>query len=92
MIKSFEHKGLALFFTKNNGKLLDRQKIGRISRLLDRLDASACVDDMGLPGYGLHPLKGSRKQYWSVRVSGNWRMTFRFEGNNAYEVDLEDYH
>ena len=92
MIKSFKHKGLELFFTKDNSKLLNRQQIKRIARMLDRLDAAMCVDDMDLPGYGLHPLKGKLKGYWSVKVSGNWRIMFQFEGNDAFNINLEDYH
>lgn len=60
--------------------------------MLDRLDASTCPEDMDLPGYGLHPLSGNKKDFWSVSVSGNWRITFYFEGNDAYLVDYLDYH
>jgi proteic killer suppression protein len=60
--------------------------------ILGRLDASTAPGDMDLPGLALHPLKGARKGDWSVRVSGNWRVTFRFEGEDAAAVDYEDYH
>lgn len=60
--------------------------------LLDRLDAANDVLDMSFPGFGLHELQGNRKGIWSVRVSGNWQMTFRFENGNAYIVDYQDYH
>lgn len=60
--------------------------------MLDRLDNAVEVQDMDAPGYVLHPLKGSLKGYWSVKVSGNWRMTFRFENGNAYVVNYQDYH
>jgi proteic killer suppression protein len=56
------------------------------------LNASTSPQDMALPGLFLHPLKGSREGFWSVRVSGNWRVTFRFEGMDAEDVDYEDYH
>lgn len=59
---------------------------------LDRLNAAAVVEDMDLPGFHLYQLKGDRKGTWSIRVSGNWRITFRFESGDAYDVDLEDYH
>lgn len=60
--------------------------------MLDRLDNASVVQDMDAPGYALHPLKGDLKGYWSVKVSGNWRLTFRFEDGNAYVVDYQDYH
>jgi proteic killer suppression protein len=60
--------------------------------MLDRLDGALCPGDMNLPGYGFHPLKGDRKGDYAVSISGNWRMTFRFEGEHAADVDLEDYH
>lgn len=66
--------------------------MARIERLLDRLDAAAKPEDMGLPGYRFHPLKGERKGTYPVSVSGNWRLTFRFVGEDATDVDLEDYH
>ena len=92
MIKSFKHKGLARFFMENDKSLLNAKHCERISRLLDRLDSSVEISDMNLPGYGLHKLLGDRKDIWSVKVSGNWRITFRFEGTHAYDVYLEDYH
>lgn len=60
--------------------------------MLDRLDAAVKPDDMSLPGYKFHPLKGERKGSYAVSVSGNWRLTFRFDGEDAIEIDLEDYH
>lgn len=60
--------------------------------MLDRLDASTSYQDMDLPGYDLHSLKGDKKDMWSVPVSGNWRITFYFEGQDAYLVDYLDYH
>jgi proteic killer suppression protein len=60
--------------------------------MLDRLDATGEVRDMDLPGYRLHPLRGRRAGSWATTVSGNWRLTFRFEGEDAFDVDFEDYH
>ncbi len=60
--------------------------------MLDRLNSAELVKDMNLPGYGLHKLTGDRKDAWSIMVSGNWRITFRFESGHAYDVNLEDYH
>jgi proteic killer suppression protein len=64
----------------------------KIERVLARLDQATAPNDMGLPGYRLHPLKGRMAGYWSVTVSGNWRIAFRFEGGHAIDVDLIDYH
>ena len=64
----------------------------KIERILARLDEAASPNDMGLPGYRLHPLKGRLAGYWSVTVSGNWRIVFRFEDGHATDVDLIDYH
>ena len=60
--------------------------------LLAALDTAVEIGDMDVPGFGLHPLKGSRKGQWAVSVSGNWRMTFEFRDGNAYLLDYEDYH
>jgi len=92
MIKSFKHKGLQKFFAENKKKLLNKKQLPRIERLLDRLDTIVSVEDMGIPGYGLHPLSGDRKGTWSVKVSGNWRITFRFVEGHVFDVNLEDYH
>ena len=64
----------------------------RIRLILGRLDASVNSQDMNLPGLHLHELSGERKGTWSVRISGNWRITYRFDGSDACDVDLEDYH
>ncbi len=64
----------------------------RLRRLLDVLNRARATADMNLPGYRLHRLKGNRADTWSVTVSGNWRVTFTFEGEDAFDVDLEDYH
>lgn len=92
MIVSFKHKGLELFFTKGSFKSIPAQYASRIERMLDRLDASKEADDMNLPGYKFHQLKGSRKNEFAVSVTGNWRITFEFNGEDAINVNLEDYH
>jgi toxin HigB-1 len=92
VIRTFRHKGLQEFFRDDNARRLNRDHVQKISRLLDRLDASVKPQDMNLPGFGFHQLKGDRKGTYSVSVSGNWRITFRFDGENAVDVDLEDYH
>ena len=92
MIVSFKHKGLELFFTKSSYKGIPAQFAPKIERILDRLDASKEPDDMSLPVYKFHALKGERKGEYAVSVSGNWRITFDFDGQDAINVNLEDYH
>jgi proteic killer suppression protein len=92
MIKTFAHKGLERFFRYEEKRGLSTRHLPRLARLLDRLHAAAEPRDMNLPGYTLHRLKGDRKDIWSVKVSGNWRLTFRFENGHAHDVNLEDYH
>ena len=92
MIRTFRHKGLKLLFETGSHRGVPPELAERITRRLDRLDASEVVRDLDLPGFGLHELKGSRAGTWSFKVSGNWRITFRFEDGDAFEVHLEDYH
>lgn len=92
MIKSFEHKGLKEFYETGSKKGIQAEHSAKLARMLDRLDASVCPQDMNLPGYRLHSLKGDKRGMWSVTVNGNWRITFYFEGCDAYLVDYVDYH
>ena len=92
MIRNFKHKGIERFFTKSDHRRIPAQSAARIERILDRLDASVAASDMDLPGYRFHPLKGARSGEYAVSVSGNWRLTFRFDGKDAVDVNLEDYH
>lgn len=92
MIKSFKHKGLKKLFLKNDRSGVNPQHAPKLIRILDRLDVSTAPKDMNLPGYRLHELKGKEKGTWSVWVNGNWRVTFSFEGIDAYDVDYRDYH
>ncbi|MBA3661559.1 MAG: type II toxin-antitoxin system RelE/ParE family toxin [Gammaproteobacteria bacterium] len=92
MIKSFKHKALEQYFTKNIKKLLDHRDLTKIDRILDRLDAAHGIKDMDIPGWNLHELKGVRKGTWSVAVRANWKITFRFENGDAKDVNYEDYH
>ena len=92
MIKSFVHKGLQEFFETGTKKGIQAEHSAKLGRILDRLDASICAQDMDLPGYRLHQLKGNLQDLWSVTVNGNWRITFYFEGQDAYLVDYQDYH
>jgi proteic killer suppression protein len=86
------HKGLKKFFYDNDRSEIITGHAPRLARILDRLDASSGPEDMKLPGFHLHRLKGKEKGTWSVRVSGNWRVTFQFEGTDAVVVDYRDYH
>ena len=92
MIKSWKHKGLKAFFTKGNKKGIRSDMADRLRRRLDVLDASNSLDALGLPGFRLHPLGGELKGKFSIRVTGNWRLTFLFEEGDVFDVDLEDYH
>jgi toxin HigB-1 len=92
-IRTFRHSGLEAFFRKDDRRKLPQDRVERISRLLDRLDAARYPRDMDLPGFGFHQLKGNRKGTYAVEVSGNWRLTFRFDSDgHAIDVNLEDYH
>ena len=92
MIKNFRHKGLELFFKTGNKRGINPSHAGKLELILDRLRASISPLDLNAPIFGLHELKGVRKRTWAVEVSGNWRVTFKFEGGNAIEVNYEDYH
>ena len=92
MIKSFAHKGLKDFFESGSKKRIQPGHAQKLARMLDRLDASTEPQDMNLPGYRLHPLKGNKNDMWSVTVNGNWRITFYFIVSDAYLVDYLDYH
>jgi len=92
VIAGFKHRGLKRFFESGTARGIQAQQANRIRLILARLNASHGPQDMNLPGLHLHELAGQRKGTWSVRVSGNWRMMFRFEGPDGYDVDLEDYH
>jgi proteic killer suppression protein len=92
MIKTFRHKGLKKLYEKGSQQGVRPEHVTRLRLILARLDASQSPQDMGLPGLNLHPLKGEYKSCWSVTVSGNWRVIFKFEDNRAIEVDYLDYH
>jgi len=94
MITSFIHKGLQRFYKtgKPSGIQATHAKRLRLRLILTNLDQAESPQDMDLPGLRLHELKGSRKNTWSVSISGNWRVTFRFIGRDAEIVNYEDYH
>lgn len=92
MIESFQHKGLRLFFEDDNPSKLQAHHVEKIRRILYRLDEAETIDDLNVVGWALHPLSGKYKGFWAVKVNGNWRIIFRFENGNAYDIDYLDYH
>ena len=92
MIKNFKHKGLEKFFLSGSKIGIKAAHATKLQVVLGRLHASTNPRDMNLPGLYLHELKGSRMGTWSVRISGNWRVTFEFDGLDAIRVNYEDYH
>jgi len=92
MILSFRHKELEKFFASGRTSGIRADHAKRLRLILARLSASQRPGDMALPGLRLHPLKGNLKGYFAVDVSGNWRVVFRFDGQDAADVDYVDYH
>jgi proteic killer suppression protein len=92
MIISFIHKGLERFYKTGRSSGIQAKHTKRLRLILTNLDQAESPQDMDLPGLRLHELKGRRKKIWSVSVSGNWRVTFRFIGRDAEIVNYEDYH
>jgi proteic killer suppression protein len=92
MIRSFRHRGLKARYEGRTEKRVSPQHIARLRDILAVLDRSRRPDDMNLPGFRLHPLKGELKGHWAVWVSGNWHVGFRFEAGDAHDVDYLDYH
>ena len=91
-ITSFRHKGLERFFTSGGKAGIQARHAGRWRLILGRLSVATTPGDMRLPGLDLHELHGPRKGTWAVTVSGNWRITFAFDGRDVGRVDYEDYH
>ena len=92
MIQSFKHRGLKRFFENNNARRVNPDHIRRLKRILATLDAASRPEEMDAPGWGLHKLHGDLKEFYAVKVSGNWRVIFRFDDGDAYDVDYLDYH
>lgn len=92
MIVSFRNRALQRFWERNDASKLPADRIGRITMILDRLDASTNPSDMNLPGLGFHQLSGRSKGRYAVSVSANWRITFGWDHEDAEQVDFEDYH
>ena len=92
MIKSFKHKGLERFFETGSTRGIQTKHSTKLRMQLSALDTAQTIEDVDVPGYRLHSLKGTRKGLWSITVNGNWRVTFEFTDGNAYIVNYEDYH
>lgn len=92
MIIHFKHKGLKALFETGNTKGVRPEHVERLWWILARLDVSCSPYDMRLPGLNLHKLKGTLKEHYAVFVSGNWRVTFKFEDQNVTDVNYLDYH
>ena len=92
MIKNFKHKGLERFFYDGDKSGIIPQHAQKLGDILDTLDAAHEIKDMNFPGSELHLLKGKYLNFWAVKVSGNWRIIFKFKDGNAYDVDYLDYH
>ncbi|SDH20123.1 type II toxin-antitoxin system RelE/ParE family toxin [Pelagibacterium luteolum] len=91
MIVSFRHKGLRAFYETGTTQGIQAAHARKLGMILALLDAAADPQDLDLPALRLHPLKGDLKGHWLVWVNGNWRVTFRFDGNDAEVVDYQDY-
>lgn len=94
MIVSFRHKGLERFFVNGDGSKLQPSHLPKIRRILAVLNTAKTIHDVNHPGWGLHSLKGNLRNHWAVKVNGNWRITFRFEGERVEVLDIDylDYH
>jgi proteic killer suppression protein len=92
MIRSFRHKGLKQFFTTGKTRGINAEHADKLRRLLATLHTAQAPEDLGAPSHRLHQLKGERQGQWAVWVSGNWRLVFEFDGMDAVNVDLVDYH
>ncbi|HBK96708.1 MAG TPA: Killer protein [Microcoleaceae bacterium UBA10368] len=92
MIKTFKSKALERLFKEGNAKGIPKEIEKKMRVRLEVIDTATTIDEINLTSYRLHELKGNRQGTWSIRVSGNWRITFTFSDNNAYDIDFEDYH
>lgn len=91
-MKTFKHRGLKRLYERGDRSQVNPSHVARIVDILGRLDTAETSAALNLPGYMLHPLKGDLKGSWSVRVSGNWRVTFRFADGDVFDVNLVDDH
>lgn len=92
MIRKIKHRGLKRLYEQGETRGVQAAHVETLEEILGLLDQAERPGQMDLPGYGLHPLKGNRSGEWSVKVSGNWRVTFMFDGTDVTTVNYEDYH
>ncbi len=92
MIQSFRHKGLKRLYEGDDARGVPAEHLTKLRKILARLDAAGSVEDMNLPGFNLHAMKGQLQGFMAVTVRANWRVIFRFAGGHAFEVDYLDYH
>ena len=92
MIRGFKHRGLKRLYARDDRGGIRPDLANAAQEILTVLDDAATPQELGLPGYRLHPLKGDLKGFWSVTVRANWRIIFRFVDTDAYDVELIDYH
>ncbi len=92
MIKSYRHKGIQRFFETGSKAGISTDHAPKLARQLMLLNAAKNPREMDVAGWNLHPLNGEMAEHWAVKVSGNWRLTFTFEGEDAILVDYQDYH
>ncbi len=92
MIGSIHHKGLRRLYEDDDSRGVISEHAEKLRDILARLDAASAAADMNLPGFRLHPLKGELRGFWAVTVRANWRVIFRFEDEDAVDVDYVDYH
>lgn len=92
MIRSFKHRDLKRFYEFGEPRGIRSDLLDRVEDILGRLDQAQTPQAMNLPGYRLHKLSGDLREFWSVAVNANWRIVFRFEGGDAFDVELIDYH
>ena len=92
MVRSFQHRGLKRLFERDDRSGIRPDLVDTVQEILTVLDDAVTPQELNLPGYRLHPLKGELKGFWSVTVRANWRIIFRFEGTDALDVELIDYH
>ena len=92
MIKKIKHKGLKQLFESGSSAGINPKHVPRLRQILALLETAETLDDMNLPSLNLHELRGERKGTWSVKISGNWRVTFKLETGDAFDVNYEDYH
>jgi proteic killer suppression protein len=92
MIRSIRHKGLKRLFEQDDPSGVNAEHVGKLRNILVTLHTAPTIDQLDLPSFRLHPLKGRMKGYWAVTVRANWRVAFRFEDGGAEDVDYVDYH